>query len=319
MAVHNPHTEVLGISPDTFHIFAYNGEYLLYDRSTSLVCELNEFTYDLFLAVAECTSDDLVIQRLFSKYKECNLSLCRNAIDEIKKQDFFRTRKIYSNISEISFDDYLSHHPRRIQLMMAESCNLKCGYCYAWRNNANDHRTFMSWRTAKTAVDFLVWRSAGRRNLQVTFFGGEPLLNLPVIKKTVAYCRQIEVAGHHQFLFELITNGTLLTPEVTDYIAENKFLLFISLDGWQEMHNHNRPAVDGDDLHKVIVQNAVYANTKYNQLGLPQVKVRANLTSKFRGGQKQTTNWSLRQAHHLQIGKSNETPYNSRCGLRCLS
>lgn len=270
-----------GISPDSFHVFSHNGEYIFYDRASSVVCELNEFAYDLFALIEERASQNTVLDVLTAKYGDFNIDECTNIISELCTKGFFSPLNPWPNEESIDFGDYLAHRPRRIQLMMAESCNLKCGYCYAWRNKANDHRTYMSWHTAKAAVDFFVWRSGRRRDLQITFFGGEPLLNYNVIRKIVQYCREIESLGHKTFYFELITNGTLLEPEITDYLIEHNFLLFISLDGWNEMHNHNRPAIDGSDLHDTILKNAIYANNKYNEAGLPKVKIRANLTSKY--------------------------------------
>ena len=138
----------------------------------------------------------------------------------------------------------------------------------------------MSFEIAKQAVDHLVKNSGSRTALQVTFFGGEPLLNYPVIREIVEYCRSLETVGPKRFVFELITNGVLLTPEVVDWIVSERFVLFVSLDGWKEMHNHNRPSMDGDDVYDLILKNALYANEQYTKNELVPMKVRANLTNK---------------------------------------
>lgn len=139
----------------------------------------------------------------------------------------------------------------------------------------------MPWNVARQSVDYLVWRSGSRPDLQVTFFGGEPLLNYPVLKQVVEYGREVEKLGRKKFLFELITNGTLLTKDIVDFLVKEKFLLFISIDGWREMHNYQRPSLDKHDCYDTIVANARYANEQYKLHGLPAPKVRANLTNKF--------------------------------------
>ena len=140
----------------------------------------------------------------------------------------------------------------------------------------------MPFEVARKAVDYLVWRSGDRPNLQVTFFGGEPLLNFETIKQVVEYCRRIEAAGAKKFVFELCTNATLMDERVTDFLVRERFLLFMSIDGWREMHNYNRPSMEKDDLYDTIVGNAKYAYAAYRAAGLGSPKVRANLTGRFR-------------------------------------
>lgn len=107
------------------------------------------------------------------------------------------------------------------------------------------------------------------------------MLNYPMIKRVVEYCKGLERMTGKKFTFELITNGTLLTADVVDFLVENRFLLFISLDGWQEMHEYNRPALDREGSHEVIVRNAIHAREQYEKHKLPAIKIRANLTSRF--------------------------------------
>jgi uncharacterized protein len=137
----------------------------------------------------------------------------------------------------------------------------------------------MSLQMARDAVDYLVAQSGPRRQLHITFFGGEPLLNIAVIKQTVEYCESIQTPAKKQFVFELITNGTLLSPDVTRYLIAHNFMLMISIDGGREMNNHNRPSVTGRDYFDTIITNARFAHRAYKRarLGLP-VKIRANLT-----------------------------------------
>jgi uncharacterized protein len=303
------------IPTGSFHVFEFRGEFILFDRVAGLVCEINEFAFDLFYLIEQGKSQEEIIQSLEIKYGECDADACIDVVTTMKERGFFKPIASWSPIESISFESYWRHHPRRIQLMMAQSCNLKCGYCYAWRNDANAPGTYMNWETAKQGVDFFVRRSGNRRELQVTFFGGEPLLNFPIIKKVVDYCKEIEQDGKHVFCFELITNGTLLTHEVTDYIADNQFLLFISLDGWQEMHNYNRPSLDGRDLHDTILQNALYANNVYENRKLSKIKIRANLTNRFSDLRKVAAYLESFGFTYIGIGAIEPLPHDDSCGM----
>jgi uncharacterized protein len=307
--------QVFGLFPNSFHVFEFRGEYILFDRGSGLVCEINEFTFDLFHLVEQGKNQDEILTFLETKHGECDVEVCIEVITTMKDRGFFKPVTQWASVENFSFESYWRHHPRRIQLMTAQCCNLKCGYCYAWRNDANDPGTYMSWETAKQGVDFLVHRSGGRRELQVTFFGGEPLLNFPVIKKIVEYCKEIEQNGKHHFCFELITNGTLLTSEITDYIADHQFLLFISLDGWQEMHNYNRPSLDGRDLHETILQNALYANSVYEKRKLPKIKIRANLTNRFSDLRKVAAYLESFGFTYIGIGAIEPLPHSDPSGM----
>ncbi|MEN6405351.1 MAG: radical SAM protein [Thermoguttaceae bacterium] len=271
--------------------------------------------YELLLMLERGTDLPQAIDKLNTKHGHCDTQVYASILNDLKASGLFCSIPAWPPVSDQTFAPLWCHHPCRIQLMMAESCNLRCGYCYAWRNDCNDKRTLMAWRVARTAVDHLVWRSAGRPNLQVTFFGGEPLLNLKVIKQTVEYCKSIEEHGGRKFVFELITNGTLLTQEVTDYLIEHRFLLFISLDGWREMHNYNRPAVDGSDQHDTILQNAIYANQQYQAHGLPKVKLRANLTDRYTDVRKVASYFESHGFTYIGIGPIEPLPHGDNCGL----
>jgi uncharacterized protein len=101
------------------------------------------------------------------------------------------------------------------------------------------------------------------------------------LKQVVEYGRSIEKLGHQKFSFELCTNCTLLDKEVTDFIVKERFLLFMSIDGWREMHNYNRPSLEKDDMYDLIVANAKYAHDQFVANGLGSPKLRANLTDKY--------------------------------------
>lgn len=270
----------LVIDPRSFHVFEFEGEYLLFDRATGATCAIGA---EMFAVLSMIGTGMPVSKALLA----CERSPLRfpsvtviETLSVLYGRGFFRFTAVNRNLQMQLMDAMWRHKPRRIQMLMAQGCNLGCRYCYAWRNGSNQKGTLMPWEIAKRSVDYLAHKSSGRTDLQVTFFGGEPLLNYSVIRQVVDYCRDLERTTPKRFTFELITNGTLLTPEIADWIAVEKFLLFVSLDGWKEMHNYNRPSMNGEDMYDVILRNALYANEEYQKRGLLPMKVRANLTSK---------------------------------------
>ncbi len=272
--------ESLSIDPRSFRVFEFEGDKLLFDRATGTVAGLDEMSFTMLsllgagFSVAETVR---LCKRSVPGFEE---DAVVGTLEHLQSLGFFRYEKVDHDEQLKMIEMLAEHRPRRVQLLMAQGCNLGCRYCYAWRNGSNQKGTLMPWEMAKESVDHLVRNSGNRPELQVTFFGGEPLLNWEVILQVVEYCRELERTTSKTFLFELITNGVLLTPEITDFIAKEKFLLFVSLDGWKEMHNYNRPSMSGEDVYDVILQNALYANKRYEELGLNPMKIRANLTNK---------------------------------------
>jgi len=262
----------------SFHLFERDGVRYLYDVSSGRLAEVNELLSRLLELCAEHPWEE-VEAVLAREWPGWDAAEARAAVDELCSQGFFRYEPVDVAQQRGFLDVLWRHRPRRIQLLMAQMCNLKCLYCYEEHNGSNARKRLMSFEMAKEAVDYLVERSGPRRDLQVTFFGGEPLLNKATIYRVVEYCEGLEETTDKRFTFELITNGTLLSREVVDYLIEHRFMLMISLDGDREMNNFNRPSVSGRDYHDTIVENACYADRAYKRakLGMP-VKVRANLT-----------------------------------------
>lgn len=135
---------------------------------------------------------------------------------------------------------------------LAHDCNLKCRYCYAEGGNYGGGRELMSPEVARQAVDFLLQEAADRKELQITLFGGEPLLNFPVIKATVAYARQACGEQGKAVSFSLTTNGTLLTDEVIDFLIEESIGVSVSMDGPPEIHDHWRPLPGGGGSYHLL-------------------------------------------------------------------
>ena len=161
-----------------------------------------------------------------------------SAIDQLEKEGKLYTRDV--------FKPYASHLSsacgplKALCLHVAHTCNLNCSYCFASQGKYQGDNALMSLEVGKRAVDFLVERSGGRTNLEVDFFGGEPLMNWHVVKRLVAYGRSLENTHNKRFRFTLTTNGVLLNEEVTDFCNREMHNVVLSLDGRKEVHDRFR-------------------------------------------------------------------------------
>ena len=145
---------------------------------------------------------------------------------------------------------------------MAHDCNMRCAYCFASDGGYGQKRELMSFETAKAAIDFVAGASGARKNIEIDFFGGEPLLNFDVIKRVVEYARSIETAKGKRFRFTLTTNGLLLDDKTADYVNENMDNLVLSIDGRKETHDGLRRRPGGAGTYGAVVENFLSATRK---------------------------------------------------------
>ena len=139
-------------------------------------------------------------------------------------------------------------------LHVSHDCNLRCKYCFASTGDfGTGHRMTMDFETAKRAIDFVIERSGKRRNIEVDFFGGEPLMAMDTVKKTVEYARSIEKERDKCFRFTITTNGVLLNDENIEYINREMSNAVLSIDGRKEVNDRMRPTVNGKGSYDVIV------------------------------------------------------------------
>lgn len=141
-------------------------------------------------------------------------------------------------------------------LHVAHDCNLRCTYCFASTGEYQTGRALMTFETGKKALDFLIERSGSRKNLEVDFFGGEPLLNFEVVKALVAYGREKEKMSGKTFKFTITTNGLGITDEIIDYCNREMSNVVISIDGRKEVHDHLRKTVGGHGSFDAILPKA---------------------------------------------------------------
>lgn len=144
---------------------------------------------------------------------------------------------------DFSVPDTFAEEPilKSLCLHVAHDCNLRCGYCFADTGDFGSHRALMSKEVAQKAIEFAIKGSKKRHNLELDLFGGEPLMNMPVVKFIVDYVRKREKETGKNIKLTLTTNGTLLTDEIVTYLNDNRVMLVLSLDGSKKTHDHMRP------------------------------------------------------------------------------
>ena len=178
----------------------------------------------------------------------------KEAVEEIlalADDDYLFVKDIYQ--------DYIFDFKKRetvvkaLCLHIAHDCNLACQYCFAEEGEYHGRRALMSFEVGKKALDFLVANSGNRVNLEVDFFGGEPLMNWQVVKDLVAYGRSLEETHHKKFRFTLTTNGVLLNDEILEFCNKEMANVVLSIDGRKEVHDRMRPFRGGQGSYDLIV------------------------------------------------------------------
>ncbi|MGO1818484.1 MAG: thioether cross-link-forming SCIFF peptide maturase [Senegalia sp. (in: firmicutes)] len=230
------------------HKFKQNDKFVLLDVNSGAVHLVDELIWDLIDLYKE-KDLKLIKEDLKDKY---DMKLIEEGYEEIKELE--SNEMIFSN------DNYLQDVNmnkekivKALCLHIAHDCNLRCEYCFASQGDFNGEKAFMSLETGKKALDFLVKNSKNRRNLEVDFFGGEPLMNFDVVKELVYYGRKIEKENNKNFRFTITTNGLLLDQEKMDFINEHMSNVVLSLDGRREVNDNMRKTINGQGSYDLIV------------------------------------------------------------------
>lgn len=177
---------------------------------------------------------------------------CLDQLDELKADNRLFTEDGFEDMAG-TLKAKTAGVVKALCLHVAHTCNLNCSYCFASQGKYHGDRALMSFETGKRALDFLVESSGSRRNLEVDFFGGEPLMNFEVVKQLVAYARSIEKEKGKNFRFTLTTNGVLIDDEVIDFANREMSNVVLSLDGRKEIHDRFRVDYAGNGSYDKIV------------------------------------------------------------------
>ena len=236
------------------HQYKLNGYDIVLDCASGSVHVVDDVAYDM-IADFENFSKDELINKIKNKYRgesaedlnDCYEELCAlKAQGKLFSEDKFKP--LAGKLKEKSAGVI-----KALCLHVAHTCNLNCSYCFASQGKYHGDRAIMSYEVGKRALDFLVENSGTRRNLEVDFFGGEPLMNFGVVKDLVAYARSIEKEKNKNFRFTLTTNGLNITDEVIDFANKEMSNVVLSLDGRKEVHDRFRVDLAGRGSYDRIV------------------------------------------------------------------
>ena len=216
------------------HQYKLGGYNIVLDVCSGAVHAVDD-TYDL-IGQYETLDRPRLIAALMEKYAgnpeatEAELNACYDQVTALKAEGRLFAPDTFRPIAD-ALKQRTSGVVKALCLHVAHTCNLNCAYCFASQGKYHGDRAIMSYEVGKRALDFLVEHSGSRRNLEVDFFGGEPLMNFDVVKRLVAYARSIEGEKNKNFRFTLTTNGMLVDDDVIDFCNRECANVVLSLDG----------------------------------------------------------------------------------------
>ena len=245
------------------HQYQNNGYNIVLDVVSGAVHVVDELCYDVIAALSEGVKEpaaaelrdpevlEELVQKLGVSYGEDDIKDALADVTELTEAGQLFVEDTYeSMIGEVKKRKTVV---KALCLHIAHDCNLACRYCFADEGEYHGRRAMMSYEVGKKALDFLIANSGSRRNLEVDFFGGEPLMNWQMVKDLVAYGRQQEKLHDKHFRFTVTTNGVLLNDEIQEFINQEMDNVVLSLDGRREVNDHMRPFRNGKGSYDLIV------------------------------------------------------------------
>lgn len=237
------------------HQYKNNGYNIVLDVCSGSVHVVDELVYDMIAMYEEKTEDEIIAtitEKYGATYTVSDIQDAYADITELKENGQLFTEDVYKDV----IIDFKKRKTvvKALCLHIAHDCNLACKYCFADEGEYHGQkRELMSLEVGKKAIDFLIENSGNRVNLEVDFFGGEPLMNFQVVKDIVAYGRSKEKEYNKNFRFTLTTNGMLLNDDVIEFCNEEISNVVLSLDGRKEINDFMRPTRGGIGSYDVIV------------------------------------------------------------------
>ena len=235
------------------HQYKLNGYDIVLDTASGSVHLVDDVAYDI-IEMYKSRSADEICAGICAKYPDVTRSDVLECLDDVAELE--RTHKLFTpdDYEQLAADYKGSSHViKALCLHVAHTCNLNCSYCFASQGKYHGDRALMSYEVGKQALDFLMDHSGTRHNLEVDFFGGEPLMNFDVVKRLVAYARSVEKERGKHFRFTLTTNGVLIDDDVIDFANREMSNVVLSLDGRKEVHDRYRVDYAGNGSWEKIV------------------------------------------------------------------
>jgi uncharacterized protein len=238
------------------HQYKLGNYNIVLDICSGSVHAVDDIAFDI-IAVFENNSKQDVIKTVSEKHASKGVSSadvedCYNQVDGLKSAGKLFTPDNFEPMAGV-LKQKTSGVVKALCLHIAHTCNLNCEYCFASQGKYQGERAVMSFEVGKRAFDWLIENSGNRHNLEVDFFGGEPLMNFDVVKQLVAYARSIEKEHNKNFRFTLTTNGLLIDDDVIDFANKEMSNVVLSLDGRKEVHDRYRVDYNGNGSFDKIV------------------------------------------------------------------
>lgn len=237
------------------HQYKQNGYNIVIDVYSGSIHVTDDLAYDV-IAMFETAVEKEILSALLNRYSSSDVSeddilRCIGDVKALRDSGQLFTEDIYADKAQKLKQD--SSVVKALCLHVAHTCNLNCSYCFASQGKYQGERALMSYEVGRRALDFLIENSGGRNNLEVDFFGGEPLMNWDVVKRLVAYARSREAECGKHFRFTLTTNGMLIDDEVIEFCNREMHNVVLSLDGRREVHDRLRKDYAGNGSYDKIV------------------------------------------------------------------
>jgi len=269
------------------HQYKSNGYNIVLDVNSGMIHLVDDLAYDI-IAMYEDNKREDIVSAMLEKYSRPENYFAIMQDDGEGTDSGPDTDRLFAEINDTIddieqlikdgslfsrdiYEDYIKDFKSRstvvkaLCLHIAHDCNLACKYCFAEEGEYKGRRGLMSYEVGKQALDFLVASSGNRRNLEVDFFGGEPLMNFEVVKELVAYGRQLEKEHNKRFRFTLTTNGILLNDEIMDFLNKEISNVVLSLDGRKEVNDFMRPSRNNKGSYDLIVPKFIKLADSRNQ------------------------------------------------------
>ncbi len=234
------------------HKYYLGGLYIVLDVNSGGVHIVDELTYDLLDDAAppfaeKCPQE--IVDKLSAKYPEQEIRECYDEIAALYEEKILFSPDDYEKYAKFTVASPI----KAMCLHISHDCNLRCKYCFASTGDFGTGRKLMPLEIGKKAIDFLLENSGNRKNLELDFFGGEPLMNFDVVKEVVAYGREREKEYGKNFRFTITTNGMLLTDDKIDFINREMSNVVLSIDGRKDVHDNMRPTAGNKGSYDVIL------------------------------------------------------------------
>ena len=233
------------------HQYKNNGYNIVLDVNSGAIHVVDDVVYDVIPLVEDKLDKEVIVRRLEDKYALNDIEEAIDDCRELKETGCLFTEDVYKK----AMTDFKNRETvvKALCLHIAHDCNLACRYCFAEEGEYHGHRALMSFDVGKRALDFLIENSGNRKNLEVDFFGGEPLLNWKVVKDLVIYARSLEETHNKKFRFTLTTNGILVNEDVMEFANREMSNVVMSIDGRPEVNDKMRPFRGGRGSYEKIV------------------------------------------------------------------